>query len=189
MVKPLISVRNLHTAFGSYVVHDGLSVTVNKGDIFAIVGGSGSGKSTLLKSLVGLEKIQRGEVDVMGYNIRHMTHRQSSQYYSHIGFLFQEGALFGNLTVLENVALPLQRLANVPQNLARALAFTKLKMVGLGARSALLLPDQLSGGMRKRAALARSLALDPQLLFLDEPTAGLDPDAAEAFDKLRHIQG
>ncbi len=184
MSGPVIKVRGLVNAFGEQVVHDGLDFSVNPGEIIGIVGGSGSGKSVLLRSIIGLQKPKSGSVLIEGKDITRMRDRELLEVQKLWGVLFQSGALFSSLSVRQNVALPLQECLRVHHHLADELAKLKISMVGLPAEACNKYPGELSGGMIKRAALARALVLDPKVLFLDEPTSGLDPISAEEFDHL-----
>ena len=182
---PIIRVRGLVNRFGKQVVHDGLDLEVRRGEILGVVGGSGSGKSVLMRSIIGLRRPDEGEVEVLGIDALNATEAQRRHIEQHSGVLFQDGALFSSLTVGENVQVPLKEYhRHLPEPLLYELALLKVKLSGLPAEAINKLPSQLSGGMRKRAGLARALAMDPPLLFLDEPTAGLDPIGAAAFDDL-----
>lgn len=182
--SPVIEIRGLINRFGDQVVHEDLDLDLQSGEILGVVGGSGSGKSVLLRTILGLNHPYAGSIRIHGQDITDMNRDQMLDIQKRWGVLFQGGALFSSLTVLDNIQLPMKEYTNLTDTCRRDLANLKLRMVGLPIGAGRKYPSELSGGMVKRAALARALALDPPLLFLDEPTSGLDPISATEFDEL-----
>ena len=183
----VIRVRGLVNCFGDQVIHDDLDLDVKRGEIIGVVGGSGSGKSVLMRSIIGLQTPAAGEITILDRDARSGDAIAAKDLRRRWGVLFQEGALFSSLTVAENIQVPMREFLDLPEPLMAELAGYKVAMVGLPAEAGPKYPSELSGGMKKRAGLARALALDPPLLFLDEPTAGLDPVSAAAFDALIRV--
>jgi phospholipid/cholesterol/gamma-HCH transport system ATP-binding protein len=183
-LQPIIRIRSLVNRFGNQTIHDGIDLDIMHGEVLGVVGGSGSGKSVLLRTIIGLNKPAAGKIEVFGQDVWHLPSEELQALERRWGVLFQDGALFSSLTVAENLQLALRESLGMPEELSREIAISKIGLVGLPADAAEKYPAQLSGGMRKRVALARALVLDPELLLLDEPTSGLDPQAADAFDRL-----
>ncbi|HLI13987.1 MAG TPA: ATP-binding cassette domain-containing protein [Alphaproteobacteria bacterium] len=186
---PVIRIRGLVTRFGRQVIHDGLDLDVRRGEVMGVVGGSGTGKSVLLRTIIGLNRPAGGRIEVLGQEPGTLSGEARRRLEERWGVLFQDGALFSSLTVTQNIEVPLKEHTDLPADLIREIAAMKLDLAGLPDDAGSKMPSELSGGMRKRAALARALALDPEILFLDEPTSGLDPIAAAGFDQLiRELQ-
>ncbi len=180
----VMRVRGVRTVFGTRVIHDGIDLDVYRGEVLALVGGSGSGKSTLMREMIMLHQPDGGSVQLFGTELVGISEREAQRLRRRLGVLFQQGALFSGMTVLQNTGMPLREHTRLDDAMIDALAQVKIAQAGLPPEAAALLPSELSGGMIKRAALARAMALDPEILFLDEPTSGLDPTSAGAFDEL-----
>jgi phospholipid/cholesterol/gamma-HCH transport system ATP-binding protein len=187
--EPVLEVRGVCTRFGSAVVHDGVSLEVRRGEVFALAGASGCGKSTLLREIILLHRPDAGSIRLLGQEVVGLREEEALALRRRCGVMFERGALFGALTVAENVGVPLREQTRLGGPLVEQISALKIALAGLPPGAASLYPSELSGGMRKRAALARAIALDPEVLFLDEPTAGLDPLSASGFDELiRHLK-
>lgn len=180
----VIRIRGLRTQFGTAVIHDGLDLDVHEGEVLGIVGGSGTGKSVLLRAMIGLLKPAAGRIEILGHDLAGIDRAGRTDLESRWGVLFQDGALFSSMTVSQNIMVPLKEHTDLSMALMSEIVSLKIAMVGLPPDACPKFPSELSGGMRKRAGLARALALDPAIVFLDEPTAGLDPIGAAAFDSL-----
>ena len=179
-----VRLRGLTVAFDGKAVLDKLDLDLRQGEILGLIGASGSGKSVLMRAILGLLPKQSGTIAIFGRDLDGLAPAELRQLEQRCGVMFQQGALFSSLTILDNIALPMRELLHLPDDLITEMAMVKLDLVGLPRDAAAKYPAQLSGGMTKRAALARALALDPEILFLDEPTSGLDPIAADSFDRL-----
>jgi len=183
-MQEIIRVKDVKTIFGSKIVHDGLNLHINSSEIYGLLGPSGCGKTTLLRQMVMLGEFMSGDIEILGYNLKNINHKDAQNLRKSWGVLFQAGALFSSLNIYENIELPLKEYTNLSKKMIDEIIKFKINLVGLKQSDAYLYPSQISGGMKKKAALARALAMDPKLLFLDEPTSGLDPISARDFDNL-----
>ncbi len=183
-MKNIIEVRDLKTIFGTKVVHNGLNLSIKDGEIYGLLGPSGCGKTTLLREMVMLQEFNSGSIKILGHNLNDINNNEAQKLRQEWGVLFQSGALFSSLTIAQNIALPLVEYTDLSQKMIDEIVDYKINIVGLRSADSNLFPSQISGGMKKKAGLARALSLDPKLLFLDEPTSGLDPISAREFDDL-----
>ena len=189
----IIEVRDVHTVFGTKIVHNGLNLTINQGEIYGLLGPSGCGKTTLLREMVMLQEFHAGSIEILGHSLGNIKEINAQKLRREWGVLFQFGALFSSLSIRDNIALPLIEYTDLNATMIEEIVQFKINLVGLKSSDADLFPSQISGGMKKKAGLARALCMDPKLLFLDEPTSGLDPISAREFDtlilKLRSLLG
>ena len=183
-MKSIITVRDVKTVFAEKIVHNGLNLTVNEGEIYGLLGPSGCGKTTLLREMVMLQDFSGGSIDILGNKIENISEKSAQKLRRQWGVLFQAGALFSSLSIRDNIALPLIEYTDLSKSMIDEIVDFKINIVGLKSSDANLFPSQISGGMKKKAGLARALSMDPKLLFLDEPTSGLDPISAREFDEL-----